>query len=267
MPLIAEASVKREAAYVEIRDKIVQLGADVLPILGVAAVDESLPWQQRLVARICYERIEQKEVIERILKMDWYNHSGVKPEWNGRIIGPEGGIAANLVKPEIQEAGLWYYCLEVEWKMTGETGNLRNDGRYNYWVFVCTDAVKGNPEERIWFLRVCADLMAISPPPARFRQLYYNLMAEKSPDSAPLLLRHFDAFKATRPVGFDPDGWLIEVAGYADSRSADLFDQFLKTHPNPFNLTSGGIRARPAPPPPPEHFRLGTNIIRRAKQE
>ncbi|MCL2104436.1 MAG: hypothetical protein FWH21_05190 [Kiritimatiellaeota bacterium] len=62
MPLIEEASTKRESAYVEVRKKIVDYGKDAIPILGEIAVDESLPWQQRLVARICYERIEGKSI-------------------------------------------------------------------------------------------------------------------------------------------------------------------------------------------------------------
>ena len=46
MPLIEEAATKRESAYLGVRNKIVEHGADILPVLAELAVDETLPWQQ-----------------------------------------------------------------------------------------------------------------------------------------------------------------------------------------------------------------------------
>ena len=267
MPLIAEASTNKETTYVEIRNKIVEHGTEAVPILGDIAVDENLSWQQQLVARICHERITQKEVIEKLLATDWYSHPKIDPDWPDLIIGKEGHIADKIVKAEIRDAGVWHYCLELEWKMTGEKGNVRERRQHCYWTSACSFAVKDNPEERVWFLRVCDDLMATTPSPPRSPLLYSYLRREKKTDTVPLLLQHFDMYVKSNPAGFEPNGWLLEVEKYADARSADLFDTFIQTHPNPFNLTSDKIRARPAPPPVPEPpFRLGTNIVRRAKQ-
>ena len=187
MPLIEEASTKRESAYVEVRKKIVDYGKDAIPILGDIAVDESLPWQQRLVARICYERIEREKEIKKILEIDWYSHPKIDSNWPDLIIGQEGYIAG-LVKAEIAETGLWYYCLELEWKMTNERGNLRERGGNSYWTSACIAAVRDNPEERIWFLRICSEIMVIDPPTQRWSNwLFPTLRREEKPDTAYLL--------------------------------------------------------------------------------
>jgi len=224
MPLIEEASLKRESAYVEVRNKVVGYGTNVLPLLAEIAVDNTLSWQKQLVARICYERIERGKEIKKLLETDWYNHPNINPEWPPVIIGPEPHIA-ELVNADVKEAGVWYYCLELEWKMTGEKGNLREGGKgYSYWTSACTFAVKDNPEERIWFLRICADLMAMTPPPPR-------------------------------------GGWIKTILGR--EKSAGDFQSF----PTP-NPDAAFLLEHRAPPPVTEEppFRIGTNIIKRAKQ-
>ena len=113
MPLIEEASVRRESAYLEVRNKIVAYGADAIPVLGIVAVDETLPWQQQLVARICYERIERKGDIERVITFDWYNHPDFDPKWNLLITGPEIDMG-EMVIVDLKRDGLWYYYLEAE---------------------------------------------------------------------------------------------------------------------------------------------------------
>ena len=265
LSLIEDASVKRESAYVEVRNKIVGYDTNALPLLVEFAMDEFLPWQQQLVARICYERILRKEEIEKVIATNWYAHPKFNPEWNEYRSGPERNMK-DMVVGELKAVGLWYYYLELEWKMTGEKAETRGNNT-DRWISWCTLAVKDNPEERIWFLRVCADLMETTPSHPRSSLLYSYLLDAKNPDAVPLLLQHFDMYMKSKPVEFDPDTWPLEVEKYADARSADLFDAFLQTHSNKFKLTAAKIRARPAPTPTPEpSFRLGTNIIKRAKQ-
>ena len=197
MPLIEEASGKRESAYVEVRNRIVGYGTNAIPILGSVAVDESLPWQQKLIARICYERIEREKEIKKILETDWYKHPNFNPRWNEYLGGPEGRMH-DMVETDLKEAGLWYYYLEVEWKMTGEQAEIRRNREH--WISWCTFSVKDNPDERIWFLRICSEIMAIVPPSRRWDEwLRPILQREVQPDSA-YLLEH----RAPPPVTSEP---------------------------------------------------------------
>jgi len=141
MPLIEEAADKRESAYVETRNSITAWGTNALPLLAEIAVDASLPWQQQLVARICYERIERKEDIEKLLATDWYNHPKFEKKWHNLLDGPEGPMT-RIVVTDLKEAGLWYYYLEVAWKVTDEVAKIRDRSKNGYWASCCTFVVK-----------------------------------------------------------------------------------------------------------------------------
>jgi len=214
--LIERASVTYDHVYLAIRNKIIEDGANALPVLAEIAVDESLPWQQRLVARICYERIERRDDIEKLLATDWYAHPEFEPRWNEYITGAEP-FMMKLVVDDMKKAGLWYYCLEVLWKTTNDNGKIFRRNTPENWAGGCATAVKDNPEERIWVLRICSDILkdAFDLDPYRSRAGWINsmLFREEKPDSA-YVLEH----RAPPPVSEEPP------------------------------------------------FRLGTNIIRRAKQ-
>ena len=290
MPLIETAATVTSNAYVDVRDKIVAHGKDVLPLLAEIAVDESLPWQQQLVARICYERIERKPDIEKLLATDWYAHPDFEPRWNRFRTGPEPFIGAIIV-PELKNAGVWYYCLEVVWKMKNEYGEAFRDRSRapEYWASCCVLAVKDNPEERPWFLRICAEILKNAPDldPYRSRAgwLYSLLRDEEKPDTVPILLEVMHNQKE------DFFGFVVTVSKYADARSIEAIEEYIAKHPPPpvdpllieaiqkddptmtaetfhprrFAQALAPVRARPAPPPAPEPpFRLGTNIVRRA---
>jgi len=214
--LIEEASLKREFAYVEVRNKIVELGTSALPLLADLAVDESLSWQKQLVSRICYERIERKEDIEKLLATDWYNHPDFEARWNLLITGPEGPMR-KLVIADMKKAELWYYYLEIIWKMINEDGKIFKRSDPENWAGSCTLAVKDNPEERIWFLRICSEFLKDTPDldPSRSRAGWmYSVLFKEEKTDAKYLLEH----RAPPPVTEEPP------------------------------------------------FRLGTNIIKRAKQ-
>jgi len=196
-----------------------------------------------------------------------------------------------LVSADVQKAGLWYYCLEQVWKSTGEVGEIFIERHQEGWVGACVIAVKDTPEERVWFLRVCSDLMAMSPPPPRWSSwLYPMLLREKKPDTVPLLL---DAMLFNKEDIFE---FIYTMSEYADSRSADALERLATKYPPPDDRTRllveaikqhendptltvetfnarriaellAPVRARRAPPPEPEPpFRLGTKIIKPAKQ-
>ena len=179
MPLIEEAASKRESAYVETRNSITVLGTNTLPVLAEIAVDESLPWQQRLVARICYERIGRKTDIAKLIETDWYSHPNFNPEWTISLAGPEGAMRI-MVVPDLKEVGLWYYYLEIEWKITGEKAKIRKNGNFDYWPFWCTFAVKDNPDERIWFLRIYSEMLTYPSIYPQAERLYKLLTREEN---------------------------------------------------------------------------------------
>ena len=204
MPLIETASTNREpssievlplrprqsepareviyhaSAYVKMRNKIVEYGKDALPLLAEIAADENLPWQQQLVARICKERIERKKDIEKLLATDWRKHPNFNPEWDAYITGAEP-LMIGMIIDNLREKRLWYYYLEVEWKMTSDKVKLYLP---DTWVQCCTYAVKDSPE-RIWFLRVCDDLLETAPP-LQLRRLSNILAHEEKPDTIDL---------------------------------------------------------------------------------
>jgi hypothetical protein len=202
MLLIEEAAVAKSNAYLEVRNKIVEHGAKILPVLSALTTDESLSWQQQLIIRICYERIERKADIEKLLETDWYSHPKFDPTEPMPIVGPEARMG-RFVRPELTEAGLWYYYLEREWKNTGEDGKISKHHSPDLWVSWCTLAVKDNPEERIWLLRICSEFLTdASPSPApstRAYSLQYMLQKEEKPDSA-YVLEH----RAPPPVASEP---------------------------------------------------------------
>jgi hypothetical protein len=67
----------------------------------------------------------------------------------------------------------------------------------------CTDTIRDNPEERIWFLRICSDALRDAPPvltpSTRVYSLQYILQREEKPDSA-YVLEH----RAPPPVSKEP---------------------------------------------------------------
>ena len=187
MSLIDEATAKQEAAYVKVRDKIVEYGISAIPSLGEIAVDETLQWQQQLVARICYERIERKKDIELILATDWYAHPKFNPDWNKYLTGPEWHMV-DMIVADLKETGLWYYFLEQEWKATGEKAKIHREDRNPFlWRSCCTFAVKESLNERIWFLRICSEFMKTPDVSPRAEHLCNFLKREEKPDAAYVL--------------------------------------------------------------------------------
>jgi len=176
----AKAVTNRESAYIETRNKIVGYGKDALPVLEKMAKDESLTWQQQLVVRICKERIERGKDIEDLVAIDWRKHPDFNPEWDAYITGAEP-LMIGMIIDNLREKRLWYYYLEVEWKMTGDKVKLDLP---DTWVQCCTYAVKDSPE-RIWFLRVCDDLLETAPP-LQLRRLSNILAHEEKPDAIDL---------------------------------------------------------------------------------
>ena len=263
-PLIEVASTNREVAYLKARNRIVEYGKEVLPILAECATDDTLPWQQQLVARICYERIERKKDIEQLLALNW------EAKFNPEEVQTRAGrsYTQKVIQDTLKEFGLWYYYLEPWWKMTDE---MTSDKYWSsHWIVNCTDVVKDSSAERIWFLRVCSDLMANPTPSFSIVQLLNRLEFEAptyKPNADTVLLVLQYRQPSWYEKGDQVGSWFKNILECADSRSADMLKEYAeKWWPSvartpEFAETLTTVRARSAPPVP-EPFRLGVKIIK-----
>jgi len=192
MPFITAASTATGKAYVEVRNKIVEYDVDALPLLDAIAIDETLTWQQQLVARICHERIGRKADIEKLLATDWRKHPNFSGKWFA-VVGLSIH-AIEIITADLRDLGLWYYYLEVEWKTTGEVVNSGGDD----WTYLYTLTVKDSPE-RVWLLRVFDEMIETTPPPPRLHWLFTTLMNEQKNDTADVLEKYNRKFPPALP--------------------------------------------------------------------
>ena len=268
--LLEAAATNRCTAYLENRAAILALGTNALPALARCVVNRDLTWQQRLVARICYERLGRGADIEVLRAYNWSADPGYRKEWENCIVGP-GLKMSTIVVPKCRETGLWYYYVELTWKETEEgIGSRYRDvqGRWPHW---CLDAVAREPE-RYWYRYVVSERMLASPFSAWHLGRYQTFLREKDAEMVPLLVKCYDAYKASVSgiemyPGARVEGYrnsFISILTFADSRHAELLENFISEKPalEPLKKRLAEVRARPAPPPQSEPpFRLGTNAV------
>ena len=84
--LFETAAEAQGDSYLTARNAIVSLGTNTLPFLVLTGNDMSKPWQQRLVARICYERIINGHNIDALRQYDWRSHLGYNAQWEGSMV-------------------------------------------------------------------------------------------------------------------------------------------------------------------------------------
>jgi len=269
--LIVAAATNRCAAYLETRTAILASGSSALPMLAHYAIEPSLTWQQRLVVRVCYERLIRGAEIEALRSYDWRTDPGYDKNWERNIVGP--GLKLEMIAvPKIREVGLWYYYVELTWKETEETCNSKFDDVRRRWPHWCLKAVSTLPEH-YWYQLAVEERMSATPFSAWHQGRYETFLREKNPDTVPALVNFYDAFNKFHVVG--PEQYegenaaiyrneFLPVLSFADSRHADLLEKFIaeKTALTPLKARLAEVRARPAPPLQPEPpFRLGTNVV------
>ena len=270
--MLTTAATNRCTAYLEARTSILALGTNALPALGRGAVDTDLTWQQRLVARICYERLVRSADIEALRAYNWRADTGYDKNWERNIVGP-GFKMGVIVVPKCKEIVLWYYYIELTWKETGEDIlNSRDNGVRGRWPHWCLDAVAEEPE-RYWYRQAVAERMSDLPFSAWHLGRYQTFLREKDPEVVPILVQYYDMYnklKVTGPEMYPGENAIIyrnefcPVLAFTDSRHADLLEKFISEKPalEPLKKRLAEVRARPAPPPQSEPpFRLGTNAV------
>jgi hypothetical protein len=236
--LLNSAAIARDDAYVEARRAIIDLGSDALPLLANSAIDGALSWQQRLTARICYERIRRAKDIEDLRLYDWKTHPSYDKQWEMNILGP-GYAMGKIVVPRMVESGLWYYYIEVNWKFTREYsytaplfGSLK-DG----WADWCIMALKKQPEH-YYLIQALTERLTIDEKLSDKPNLnYYRYLLErKQPDAVPVLVDRMEAFlKRTSPPNLTPEEInkglayrLKEIFAFADSRHIQILEKFIE---------------------------------------
>lgn len=280
--MLSTAAEAQGVAYVEARNAIVELGTNAIPLLEPAAVDARLCWEQRLVARICCERITRNQDLQALLVHDWRSYppyGGVlRPgqKWMS-VTGPASEMEP-YVLPKCRAAGLWYYYVELTWKRTGENPVLkpRPDRKFDQtWPEWCRKALTGQPEQRYLSLAMAQRLE--NDPTLENREnvdFYRELLKAKDADAIPVLIARYDAFNKREVPG--PElfagrhatlyrGMFEPLLSFADTRHVDLLEKFIDDHAALADLKPrlADVRARPAPEAkadPP--FRLGTMPVR-----
>jgi len=264
---------KTKSEYMEARDKIVSLGTDVLPVLGELAVDSSATWQERLVGRVWYERIARKVEIDALRNLDWRQQEGYDRKWEWSMVGP-GPFMTKVVASELERQGLWYYYLERIWKDTEEGSLTRLQNINTFWTGWCNLALKEQPE-RYYLTKTMIEYLErdMNLDDRRFSVYFYKELRDaKESDAVPILVERYDAFNKREVIG--PEmfagrhaelycGMFEPILQFADSRHADLLEQFVATRPTlaPLKEKVAEIRNRPAPEPKPEPpFRLNTTL-------
>jgi hypothetical protein len=263
--LLASAAAITGKGYLETRNGILDLGKDALSLLAQAAADSKLTWQERLVARICYERMTRGEEIEALRRYDWRSHSHYDKQWEMSIVGARIRLGT-IVTPTCVENGLWYYYVEMAWKETEEYAlhpfNPMNDTRSlsASWLGWCMGALGGQPES-YYLMKALAERLDLDPAlsDSLHVEYYRYLLEKKQTDAVPILVQRYNAYLKCEAGGgsFPAEvcrNGFEQILKFADARHADLIGDFIAQNamyaPLKERLTE--IRNRPAPPPAAE---------------
>jgi hypothetical protein len=278
--LLATAAGATGQPYLEARQAILDLGTNALPLLARAATDPALTWQQRLAARICYERIARGADIEALRRYDWRADPQYDPKWEAPVVGVRCCLG-KIAVPTFAARGLWYYYIELAWKDTKECGlpsdpsvpfdvRINNDGQHlSAWPAWCMAAVHGQPERhylvQALIERLSLDVSLSEPSDA---DLYRYLLDNKETDAVPVLVERYDAYDEHEEPGSGEAfagaremtyrGMFEPIVSLADSRHAAQIEKFIAEKPAlaPLQNKLAEVRQRPAHPLVEPPFRL-----------
>lgn len=271
--MLSSAATNQGSAYLAVRNEITALGTNALPMLEQTGCDAKVSWQQRLVARICYERLARGKDIEALRVYNWRTHPKYDADWNKYITGPSMKLW-QIAIPRFIEVGLWYYYIELTWKNTKEAAITKDKRLIEEWPGWCRQALDGQPEA-VSLPLIMGERLKNDPALEQrdSREIYKETLRRGNSDAVPVLVSLYEAYNK-REVNslemyhgenakifaneFNP------VFAAADSRHAELLEKFVAEHPALADLKPrlAEVRARPAPTAKREPlFRLGTNIV------
>lgn len=241
-------------------------------MLATAATDTSLTWQQRLAARIAYERLVREPDIAALRVFNWQTHPLYDVKWEMCIVGPYEGIRTIAI-PEITRCGLWYYYIELIWKNTQETSDSRIPRLATAWPWWCVEVVKTEPESRFLWLAMIERLDTYSQSLDDTGVRIYRTLENNAPNAIPVLICRFDAYQKATVCSLEPFpganaqnylGKFTTLISHADSRHISVVQKFIASNsvlaPLYSQLSSMSARNAMVDQPEPP-FRLNTNLV------
>ncbi|MBI5394299.1 MAG: hypothetical protein HZA91_03285 [Verrucomicrobia bacterium] len=258
--------------YIRARAAILTEGKANQLALQKAAEDDSLTWQQRLMARICCEWVEREPEIVALRKYacrtdpEYQKH---EKEWRPYRCG-DRPLLMSLLQNAFKEKRLWYYYLELLWKRTGEYGEDGGDMLpTRSWPEHAQIALRGQPEEYYWF-QILRDAVRRDPrlKSKDAEEAYNSLIRNKRAEAMPELMAAFlasvgeSASESAQTGNTDKRRFLsvFSLAEIARPQDASLFDKYIGDRPGFDDLKFYVERARKRPPveePAESSFRLG----------
>ncbi len=243
--LLSQAADAQGKEYLQLRARLAEAGEAALPLLREVAQDGQRTWQQRLTARILYERILRGDENEALRFHNWASYPPYQERWQP-VTGPSSNMHQYVV-PKLQEAGLWYYYIELMWKNTGEFGLAwgerryqKGDVRFSYeaWPRWCRQALEGEPEELYLWMAI-ADRIEKDD---RFlesydnRELFSALVQRGYAMSVPILLQRWDEYVLKEYPNPSPNpedrrmthrNFLAKVLSFAEPAHVELLERFI----------------------------------------
>lgn len=271
--MLDTAATNQSESYILARNAITNEGTKIITLLTQAGSDSNLSWQQRLVARICCEQIARSSEVDALRHCDWRKLPGYNVQWEKSMLGPGFKMTAIAV-PHLASAGLWYYYIEMSWKLNIERDKTSFKDSNKYIPWWGRMALAGQPEQqylhKAMFERLEKDALLKNYDAIA---LYQELLRNSDVAAVPVLIERFDAYFNREASGLESyQGERAKtylrlfhpIANFADSRHADLLEKFIAEHPVLAELKPklAEVRARPAAVAKPEPpFRLGTNLV------
>ena len=293
--MLATAATNQRSAYLLARNSILDLGTNTLFMLAKASSDEKLSWQQRLIARVCFERLTRDNEIRSLRENDWlsyppYRTVGNETASNNLSVVERSATqhlhaimwrpAQDMRMPVVQkckELGLWYYYIELTWKQTGECAVFRQqkDKLFNaFWPQWCREALNDQPEADYLLPAMLEYLQYISTFRDRCdRELYGEILQSRDARAVPVLLSRYEDYFSQEVKGPEvyPGSHAVTYRGVfepillaADSRHTELLEKFIADHPalTDLKVKMAEVRVRHVPAIKSEPvFRLGTNAV------
>lgn len=241
--LLTEAAETQGEAYLVVRNRLVDMGDEVVPLLRHAAEDGRLTWRERLVARIIHERIQRDDEIKALQMHGWRDYPPYRRVRENPALSPKGrhGIAGEMgehVIPKMREADLPYYFIEQNWKTMWIRREAGRIGLIDLWPRWCRAALSGQPEE-IYLWWAIADRAEKDSEFLKWfdnRALLWSLVERKSEVAVPVLLSRWDEYVRHEYPNPQVDplvrksthrGFLAEILSFAEPQHMELLEQFI----------------------------------------